>query len=417
MATSLLGARPWWHFFTAGRVVFGEGCRRFIADAAAELGGRVLVCTDSNLREAGVVAPLAEHLRSAGLATHVFDGGRPEMAVAAGEDCATQVRSFLPTVVVGLGGGSNLDLAKVVAARLTTSRPIAKWADAGVPDTALPVVALPTTAGTGSEVTSVAVLTDEATGTKVGLSGRALLPRVVLVDPELTYSCPPAVTAHSGMDALTHALEALLAIDFAAKQVPDYAYQGFVGKNPVSDALALQAIALIGPHLPRAWRDGHDIVARRQMALASLLAGMAFSCAGTAIVHALQYPLGARTKTPHGLGNATLLPAALRHNLGSHPDDERAAARALTGQPQIDAAALPDAVAQLALSIGITPSLRALGVERADLPPMAASAARITRLVSNNPRPLDEHALLAVLEQALDFVPATPRARGNADDH
>ncbi len=417
MTIAASGRRPWWHFLAAGRVVFGEDCSRFIADAAGELGERIVVCTDENLQRAGVVAPLVEILRSAGLATLVFSGGRAEISVAAAEECATQVRDFAPSVVVGLGGGSNLDLAKVVAARLTTSRPIAQWAQAGVPDTALPIVALPTTAGTGSEVTAVAVLTDETSGTKVGLPGRALLPRAVLVDPLLTYSCPPAVTAHSGMDALSHALEALLAIDFFAKPVPDYGYQGFVGKNPVSDALALQAIALIGPHLPRAVRDGSDAVARRNMALSSLLAGMAFASAGTAVVHALQYPLGARTKTPHGLGNAALLPAALRHNLGAHPADERAAVRALTGEEQTDAAALPDAVARLALSVGITPNLRALGVERGDLPAMAAAASRITRLVSNNPRPLDEQGLLAVLEEALDFLPGAPRVRAGTGEH
>lgn len=414
MTPPALDVQPWWHFISGGRVLFGAGCSRFVGAAARELGGRVLVCTDQNLQSAGIVAPVVERLHASGLEVLVFDGGCAEISIAAAEACAAQVAGFAPHVVVGLGGGSNLDLAKVVAARLETDRPIADWPHSAVPERALPIVALPTTAGTGSEVTSVAVLTDESSETKVGLPGRCLLPRAVLVDPTLTLSCPPRVTAHSGLDALTHALESFLALDFREKVVPDYDFHGFVGKNPVSDVLALKAIALIGSSLVRAVHNGSDAAAREDMALASLLAGMAFASAGTAVVHALQYPLGARTKTPHGLGNAALLPAALRFNLGIHPADEVAATRALTGRSDVDASMLPDVVAELARSVGVEPNLRALGVEREDLPPMAAAAARITRLVSNNARPLDEAALLALLEMALDFTPVPVHESGAA---
>lgn len=405
--TGNLAPAGWWHFVSPARVIFGEGCSRFVGDAARQYGTRALVCTDDNLVGAGVVGPIARQLEKAGLAVVVFDGGRAEISIDDAEACVESVRAFAPDVVVGLGGGSNLDLAKVTAARLVTDHPIASWVAEGVPVRALPLVAMPTTAGTGSEVTPIAVLTDDALATKVGFSNRGLLARTVLVDPCLTFSCPPAVTAHSGLDALTHAIEAFLAIDFSAKPLEGYDFQGFVGKNPLSDVLALRAAELLAANLARAVREGDNATARSSMALGSLLAGMAFASAGTAVVHALQYPIGARTKTPHGLGNATLLPAAIRYNLGAHPDHERALARAVAGRPTAEPEELPELVADLVSEVGIVPNLRSLGVSARDLPTMATAAARIERLISNNPRPLDEAALLAVLNIALDFGSST----------
>jgi alcohol dehydrogenase len=257
-------------------------------------------------------------------------------------------------------------------------------------------------------VTPIAVLTDEEHDTKVGFPNRSLLPRVALVDPALTLSCPPSVTAHSGMDAMTHAVESFLAIDSADKAPQPFSGQGFVGKNPVSDALALRAVELIGSNLATAVANGSDLVAREAMALGSLLAGMAFASAGTAVVHALQYPIGARTHTPHGLGNAVLLPAAIRFNLPARTPESAVLARVLgSTAPGDDAAAseLADLLGRLALSVGITPNLRAIGMSEGDLAPAAADALRITRLIENNPRPLDEAALLSVLAEALDYAP------------
>jgi alcohol dehydrogenase len=311
-------------------------------------------------------------------------------------------------VVVGLGGGSNLDLAKAIAARCVDDREVRTWVSDGVPKEVLPIVALPTTAGTGSEVTSVTVLTDEEVGTKVGFQGRVFLPRAALVDPLLTLSCPPHVTAYSGMDALTHAIEAFTAIDFADKPVPNYFDQGFIGRNPVSDALAMSAIELIGANLERAVAEGSDISAREAMARGSLLAGMAFATAGTAIVHALQYPLGALTKTAHGLGNAVLLPSAIRFNLSSRIREAAQIARALGVDSDDDDDAgdrLADAVGDLAWRVGIEPNLRSLGVSESDLDGIAEVASRITRLTGNNPRRVDAPSLREVLEGAMDFRP------------
>jgi alcohol dehydrogenase class IV len=404
-----VGETPWWSFSTAGRVSFGVGCSRFLPEVVADLGNKVLICTDVNLVTAGVIEPMVTALRSLpGLEVLVYDEGQAEIGFEGAEMCVARVRDFAATVVVGVGGGSNMDLAKVVAARLGDTRPISSWTTEGVPATALPVVALPTTAGTGSEVTPIAVLTDELHHTKVGFQSRVLLPRAVLVDPALTLSCPSRVTAYSGMDALTHAIESFTAISFLDKATQKYFDQAFVGKNPVSDALAKEAIALIGRSLVTAVWSGDDLVARSDMALGSLLAGMAFASAGTAIVHALQYPLGALTKTAHGLGNAVLLPSAVRFNLAVRQSEAAQVARLLGSLARADSEAaseLPDILANLALAVGITPNLRSLGVEDDDLPSLATAGSRITRLVSNNPRPVDDAGLTEVLRSALDYVP------------
>ena len=408
-AEYLIDDQKWFSFATAGRVSFGVGCRRFLPDVVQELGSRVVICTDRNLVAAGVVEPIVTELCSkAGLEVLVYDEGEAEIGFDGAERCAAAVRTFAPTVVVGIGGGSNLDLAKVVAARLMEDRPISTWASEGVPKSALPVVAMPTTAGTGSEVTPIAVLTDEAHQTKVGFQSRVLLPRAVLVDPALTLSCPSRVTAYSGMDALTHAVESFLAISFEDKATQRYSDQAFVGKNPISDALAKEAIMLIGRSLVRAVHSSDDLEARTDMALGSLLAGMAFASAGTAIVHALQYPLGTLTKTAHGHGNAVLLPSAVRFNLRARQPEAAHVARILGSIADSESAAaseLPDLLADLALGVNITPSLRSLGVEESDLSSLATAAGSITRLVSNNARPADEEGLLEVLRGALDYVP------------
>ncbi|MGD0686518.1 MAG: iron-containing alcohol dehydrogenase [Streptosporangiaceae bacterium] len=399
----------WWSFSTAGRISFGAGVSRFLPDVAGDLGRRVLICTDRNLVGSGAVTPIADLLSERpGIDVLVFDGGQAEIGSEAVERCAGQVRGFAPSLVVGIGGGSNLDLAKLVAARLVADTPVRAWLADGAPRAALPVVAVPTTAGSGSEVTPVAVLTDEERQLKVGLASPAFLPRAVLVDPELAVSCPQAVTAHSGMDALSHAIEAFMAISYADKAVQGYHDHAFCGKNPLSDSLALRAVSLISRHLVAAYQDGSDLTARSGMALGSLLAGMAFASAGTGVVHALQYPLGALTKTAHGHGNATLLPAVVQSNLGVRQAEaaELAAAMGSAAASGAEAAAaLPGMIGDLALAVGITPNLRSIGVDDAQLGGIAAAAAGITRLTLNNPRPIDQDGLLSVLRDALDYAP------------
>lgn len=199
-----------------------------------------------------------------------------------------------------------------------------------------------------------------------------------------------------------------MAIDFRDKPVQRYDDEAFCGKNPVSDALALRATSLISDHLVRAYEDGSDLRAREAMALGSLLAGMAFASAGTGIVHALQYPIGALTKTAHGHGNATLLPSAVRSNLGVRQAEAAQLAVAMgssASSPALAAQSLPSMIGRLALAVGITPNLTSIGISSSQLSGIANAASGITRLTLNNPRLVGEDGLLAVLEDALDFLP------------
>jgi alcohol dehydrogenase class IV len=236
---------------------------------------------------------------------------------------------------------------------------------------------------------------------KIGIASRALIPKWAVVDPALTVSCPASVTAHSGMDALAHAIES-----FCARVRTDCSpHSIFVGKNPMSDILAMQAITAITRSLPTAVAQPGDRAARQEMAFASLLAGMAFSAAGTAAVHALQYPVGETTHTPHGLGNAVLLPAVMKNITPSRVAEMAYIARNL--DPHLSSATDEDAavraamlVEELGAKVGIPKGLRALGVKEDQLPELARMASSVRRLLDNSPVPFDESGLLSLLQEA-----------------
>jgi alcohol dehydrogenase len=278
-------------------------------------------------------------------------------------------------------------------------------------------VAIPTTAGTGSEVTPVAVLTDPEAVLKVGISSRRLIPTYALVDPTLTYGCPPSVTGHAGIDALAHAVEAFTA---ARRQLPPGSEAVFVGKNSLSDAFALMAVRQIAPHLVAAQRDEPD--ARAAVAYGSLCAGLAFGTAGTAVAHALQYPIGARTHTPHGLGTGLLLAYAMRFNRPARVAELAAIAHAMgvARDEHDDERAADDAVsavAELATAVGVPSSLAELRIAEDELPALARQALTVSRLVVNNPRELGEPQLLEILRAAWRGELARPTADGAAAGH
>src|ERR1700674_226111 len=338
-----------WGFSTAGRIFFGWGAATVLRDVAREFGPRVLVCTDKNMVKAGVCGTVLAQLAEGKAEVKVFDEGQPEVDRQTIERAAVVAQAYAPDVVIGLGGGSNLDLSKAVALLLKHPGPISTYyGENNVPGPITPVVAVPTTAGTGSEVSPVAVVADPERAIKVGIASRTLIPKWAIVDPALTISCPASVTAHSGMDALPHAIES-----FCARIRPGVSPHAiFVGKNPVSDVLAAKAISCIAKSLATAVAQPDNRTAREEVALASLLAGMAFSSAGTAAVHALQYPVGEATHTPHGLGTAVLLPTVMRSILPSRIPEMAFVARCLdpglNAEPDATAAAkAPDLVEQL----------------------------------------------------------------------
>jgi alcohol dehydrogenase len=389
-------------FSTAGRIFFGWDAASVLRDVTREFGPKVLLCTDQNMIRAGVCETVTMHLAAGKADVKIFDGGQPEVDRQTIEHAAEMGQAFAPDVIVGLGGGSNLDLSKAVAILVKYPGALPTYyGENNVPGAITPVVAVPTTAGTGSEVSPVAVVADPERAMKIGIASRALIPKWAVVDPALTISCPSSVTAHSGMDALAHAVES-----FCARIRTDCSPHAiFVGKNPMSDVLATRAITLIAKSLAKAAAQPADRAAREDMALASLLAGMAFSAAGTAAVHALQYPVGEATHTPHGLGNAVLLPTVMRNIAASRVEEMAFIARSL--DPKLkslsDAEAArhaADLVEALGSQVGIPKGLRALGLKQEQLPQLSQMASTVKRLLDNSPVPFGESELLRLLQEA-----------------
>jgi alcohol dehydrogenase len=381
-------------------ILFGNGSIASLPGVVARFGRDVLVCSDPNILAQPRARQALRALTDAGMAVTVFDDVEPDVPLTTIDRCLELVAGRPIEVVVGLGGGSCIDAAKAAALLLRHAGPLERYyGESVVPGPTVPVVAVPTTAGTGSEVTPVAVVADPTRRLKVGVSSAQLIPRVAICDPELTVSCPRSVTAFSGIDALAHAVEA-----FTARPRPraweQYPGEVFQGKTVFSDRLALDAVAAIGGALERAVADGGDLEAREQMLYGSLCAGLAFGNAGTAGAHALQYPIGAITSTPHGLGVGLLLPYVLRYTREAcEPEVDRLAA----------ALGVDDAVAEiarLAVAVGVPQTLAEIGVAEEALPEIAAQAATVTRLVSNSARALDDAALLSILRDAWHGVPA-----------
>lgn len=395
--------------FATGRsprnIVFGRGQRFSLPGYASGLGGRVLIVTDVRMAEDHQFGAIVDGLLAAGLAVQVFAGTPPEVPLAAIEQCVRMGRAFVPDLVVGVGGGSCLDMAKVTALLLAHGgSPRDYYGEFKVPGPILPLIAMPTTAGTGSEATPVAVVADSERQLKVGIASPHLVPHTAICDPDLTLTCPAGLTAIAGADALTHAIEALTAA--ARPAGPETTHQHvFVGKNALSDTYAMRAIALLSQGLLAAVTDGADMVARERVMLGALLAGLAFGVAGTTASHAIQYPVGAVTHTAHGAGVACVLPYAMTFNLPAATDAMAAVAQAM-GVAASGASAMAnaeraiEAVATLFAAIGIPADLKALGLAEDLVDWCAEQSLGASRLIKNNPRPLDLAAMQAIIGAA-----------------
>ncbi|MQW70151.1 iron-containing alcohol dehydrogenase [Sinorhizobium medicae] len=367
-------------------LLFGAGQRHALGSIAARIGRRALIVTDTRLAADADLLSLVRQLDEAGLAVMVDSSTLPDVPVDSAMSSSVGARSFEPDLVIGVGGGSCLDMAKCIALLLTHGgQPQDYYGEHTVPGPVIPLIAIPTTAGTGSEVTPVAVLSDAERSLKVGISSPHLIPTVSICDPELTLSCPPRLTAIAGADALTHAIEAFTAI--RRDPVPGISQQRvFVGKNELSDHFALSAIALLWQGLESACRNGADHAAREKVMLGSTLAGLAFGVAGTAAAHAIQYPVGALTHTAHGLGVACLMPYVMTWNAPLMRDElgRIAQAAGLDGPDEVISA-----LVSLFARIGIPGTLRDLGLEEERIDWVAEQSSGITRLIQNNPRPLN----------------------------
>ncbi|MHB1318729.1 MAG: iron-containing alcohol dehydrogenase [Anaerolineae bacterium] len=375
----------------SGRLLFGRGALAELPEALRRLGvARALIVTDRGLVRTGIPGEVARLLDSAGISYATFDGVEPDPRVEVVDACLQAARDCDCDGLIGLGGGSALDIAKVTSVMLTNAGTALDYVGIDrIPLWGLPKVLVPTTAGTGSEVSPIAILSDADAHLKKGIVSPHLYANLALVDPVLTATLPPHITAYTGIDALTHAIEAY---------TNRYAH-------PLIDTLALKAIALIGEFLPRAVARGEDAEARANMAMASTLGGMCLGPVNTGAVHALAYPLGGLYNIPHGIANSLLLPYVMRYNLissmarfgqialvlGCRVDGLRARAAA-------DLAI--EAVEVLCRDIGIVSRMRDLGVPESAIDPMAEAAMQVTRLLGNNPRIVTLDAAREIYRQA-----------------
>lgn len=397
---------------TPRNLVFGAGQRAALPGYAASLGHRALVVTDARLSADGDFKTIIDGLKQAGLEVRVFDGTIAELPLECIAQGVEAGKAFGADLVIGIGGGSCLDAAKVAALLLAHGGKASDYyGEFKVPGPVLPLILMPTTSGTGSEVTPVAVITDPDRAVKVGIASPHLICHTAICDPELTYSCPPSLTAVSGADALTHAIEAFTTIRRQPTGTIVHEHV-FLGKNALSDAYALMAISHIAASLKRACENGSDTDARERLMLGATAAGLAFGTAGTAAAHAVQYPVGAMTHTPHGAGVAVMMPYVMEFNR-SYCEPElaeigEAMGLDLAGQSIPDAAAATiDAVEALFASIGIPKTIADLGVTKAQLPAVAEQAMGSARLIKNNPRPLD----MTTMAQLVDAAFAGDRSR------
>ncbi len=381
----------------AARVIQGAGSLEQLPALAAELrASRVLIVSDKGVAAAGLVQPARDALAKAGLAVAVVDNTPPEPEVRDVEAVLAAAREGLGAggcdLVVGIGGGSAMDVAKIVAVLLkhpvSLRDLLAKRAD--IPARGVPSVMVPTTSGTGSEATPNSIILVPEDELKVGIVSPLLMPDAVILDPLLTLTLPAHITASTGMDALTHAIEC-----YCSKK-----------GNTFSDLYGLEAIRLIAGSLRRAYTEGRDAEARGDLLLGAYYGGVCIATSSTTAVHALAYPLGGKYRVPHGLSNAMLLPTVMAFNLEGSERRFAAMARAMG----LDVAGLSDGAAgerfigaleSLNRDLGIRADLRAVGVKPEDLDGLVDGAAKVTRLLDNNPRPMSRADMRAIYQRLL----------------
>ena len=336
---------------------------------------RAMIVTDPGFLKTGLVGTPAASLERTGIAVHVYSDIQADPPEAIVSKAVQFAQSNEIDIVIGLGGGSSMDVAKLIAVLAGSGQPLAEAYGIGnVKGQRLPLVQIPTTAGTGSEVTNIAIVTTGET-TKMGVVSPRLYADLAILDAKLTLGLPPLVTAATGIDAMVHAIEA-----FTSKHK----------KNPMSDSLALQALTLLSANLLTACEEGSNLDARQGMLLGAYFAGQAFSNAPVAAVHALAYPIGGIFHVPHGLSNSLVLPHVLRFNLPEATAHYAQLAAIVApnagGSEEARAEALIVAMQHIALKTGIETTLRQVGITERDLDRLADDAMLQTRLLGNNPR-------------------------------
>lgn len=378
-------------FETTPKIICEQGGAGRLGDIAKGLGiTRLFLVTDLGLIKAKLLDGALASLAAAGVAATVFSdvlADPPELSVQAAVDAA---RAAGADGVVGFGGGSSMDTAKLVALLARTPQPLPDIYGIGLArGPRLPLIQVPTTAGTGSEVTPISILTTPS-HEKKGVVSPLLYPDVALLDSRLTLGLPPVVTAMTGVDAMVHAIEA---------------FTSRLKKNPLSDALAIKALQLLYANLPAAVNEGRDATVRENMLLGSLFAGMAFANAPVAAVHALAYPLGGHYGLPHGLTNSLVFVPVLKFNLAAAQDLYAELGRAILPEQRAAAdseaaAAFVAAISERVAAMPYAQTLRDASVKEDDLPMLARDAMNVQRLLVNNPRDVAYDDALAIYRAA-----------------
>ncbi|MRR17582.1 MAG: iron-containing alcohol dehydrogenase [Deltaproteobacteria bacterium] len=378
-------------FTGAKKIVFGNGSILSLAGHIKEHHSQnPLVVIDKNIAKTGLQERIASILVSDGIKFTVYDKVEPEPRIELADEGAELAIKNKCDSVIGIGGGSAMDVAKAIAVIATNKGAAADYLGLNkVPKAGLPKIMIPTTAGTGSEVTFTAVFVRKNLKKKEGMNSPYLYPELALLDPELTLSLPPAPTAHTGLDALCHAIESYTSIN----------------SSPMSEMFSLEAISLIAENLRTCVHDGKNIAARERMLLGSLYAGIGLANAGVTAVHSLSYPLGGKFGVSHGLANTILLASVMAFNLPGalekFADIADAMGECTDGLPAREAAYLAvEAVEALIEDCGIDSSIRDFGVKEEDFPALADVAMTVARPLENNPRKMTKEDMVAIYAEA-----------------
>ncbi|CAJ0737162.1 iron-containing alcohol dehydrogenase [Ralstonia mannitolilytica] len=384
-----------YHFQTVKHIVHGAGSLALLPEKLALLDvpvKRIALITQPAMEQNGVISRVVQALAARDIEARIVRGVEPEPTIENVEAVfREQIAPFAPDVILSIGGGSVLDAAKLFAVRLTNNAPLREWLGIDlIKRPGIPLVLVPTTAGTGSEVTPNAIVTLPDEELKVGIVSRHLLPQLVILDAELTFGLPKPITAATGIDAFVHSLESYISTK----------------ANPVSDMFAMESMRLIGANLVEAYQNGHSVKAREAMMLGSMYGGLALTAAGTAAVHALAYPLGGMFGVTHGVANAMLLPHVMAFNkdaivarlanvaraldISRHGDDDETAADALI-----------ERLTEWTEVVQIPQDLRQFGVSESHLDALAEAASKVKRLLGNNPKPLSHADIKAIYQRLL----------------
>jgi alcohol dehydrogenase class IV len=379
------------HFFSPKKIVLGTHIVNKLGDEVKTQGGsKALIVTDPGLASAGLAQVVQDALHDTHIEVGVFDKVEPEPPARVVDECAKVVREGMYDVVIGIGGGSSLDVAKGSAIMATNPGAILDYVGLEtIHKPGLPKILIPTTAGSGSEVTRSLVVTDEQENTKKVVSSSFLIADIAILDPMLTLSMPPHVTANTGMDALVHAIESYVS----------------VSSTPFAEILAIEAISLIAHNLPSAYSKGTDVTARYNMLLAANIAGLAFASGRLGAVHGLAYVLGNEYHIPHGRSNAIMLPHVMDFNktgkLRKFARIAEAMGENIEGLSMYDAAEKAvEATKRLLNAVKIPFRLSEYGISRGDLPKLVEGGMKQARLFIPNPRDLTEEDVKSIYENA-----------------